>query len=134
MNIDEYDDLADGLDKSDLVDVYEVFFREAAEEPEAVTLRKLDILCDKQWHTSELPDKEIQKQVRELIMSHWDESSSFLELVLGVCYCFGLDKELFCKSLSLYDGEFKDEFVSHLENSKGDNVDPYWSMRGGAAK
>jgi len=129
MDIEEYDDLEDGLDKSDLVDIYDIFFREASVEPEDVTFSKLKVLCDKQWHTSELPDEKIQHKMREWIVSNWRETNDFLLLTLSVCYCFGLDKKLFCKALNLYDGEFKDEYIRHLENSVADNIDPYWSMR-----
>jgi hypothetical protein len=128
MNIEEYEDIADGIEVSKLLGIYDVFFKEVKHEEKDVTLKKLEILCDKQWHTYELPSSYIQSKIKEWLIENWEINNDYLDVVLGVSYCFGLDKGLYEKALSLYKGEFFDEYKENLTNSKGVFIDPYWSM------
>jgi len=94
------------------------------------TLGDLNYLGDKQWHTYELPSKVLQERITNWLIQNWTSNSNkFLEGVMGVCYCFALDKEIVQKALELYDGEFKQEYKRHLDKSLGDNMDPWWSMK-----
>ncbi len=129
MDIDEYEDIPDGLSKTELSTFLNIFFQEIQTEQIENSLKKLDILCDKQWHTYELPDEEVKEKIRKLLLDNLDTSDEYLELVLSTCYCFGLDKKIFSDVLDKYHGWARNEFIEILEKSKGDNIDPYWSLR-----
>lgn len=129
MDIIEYEQLPDGLDKPRMKFVYESLLKELKSDSLDDALAKLDIVCDKQWHTYELPDAEVQESISEWLISNWKHSDEYLELVLSVCYCFGLSKRLFILALDEYKGDARDEFEGHLKMSLSDHIDPYWSLR-----
>lgn len=129
MKIEEYRDLPEGAGKEQLKSVYVKLFEDFNKDSYEDVYKKLEIICDKQWHTSELPGKDVQEMIRNWIVNNWTDSQKFYELVIGLCYCFGLEKELYTRALNLYHGEYKNDYEKDLEQSKGDCIDPYWSMR-----
>lgn len=101
-------------------------------EKEAVqeTLEKLRYLGDKQWHTYHLPSKELQQKIKSWLIKNWvSNSAEDLESLLVISFDFSLDKEFYKTALDLYQGKFKSEFMSNFENSSGDNIDPWWTMK-----
>ena len=87
-------------------------------------------LGDKQWHTYELPSKELQIRMKNwLIQSGVLDSSENLADALVVSFYFGLDKEFYKTILNRYVGENKWQFVKDFENSLGDTIDPWWSLK-----
>ena len=129
MDVCEYENLPEGLDKDQLKKIFSKFFGELEADSYEDTCAKLEILCDKQWHTYELPDEDIQTKMRGWVVDNWRETEEHLELIMGICYSFGLDKELFARALGVYQGEHKAEYENDLKQSLGDFIDPYWSMR-----
>jgi len=129
MNLEGYENLPEGLDKDELQNIYTIFFEELNSDDDEEMRAKLDILCDKQWHTYELPNDDIQEKIRTWLVNNWREEQEYLELILGVCYCFGLDKKLYVRALDVYQGEHKSEYENDLKQSDGDFIDPYWSMK-----
>jgi len=104
---------------------------EAEKETPERTLGGLRYLGDKQWHTYELPSKILQARIKEwLIQSGAMDSDKYLVDLLVVSFCFALDKEFYRIILDRYTGENKWQFVKALENSFGDDIDPWWSLKG----
>ena len=103
---------------------------EAEEKIPEETLGRLRYLGDKQWHTYELPSKELQIRMKNwLIQSGVLDSSENLADALVVSFYFGLDKEFYKTILNRYVGENKWQFVKDFENSLGDTIDPWWSLK-----
>lgn len=128
MNIKGYGDLADGINKLELQPVYEIFFADLKNDSYSTVCEKIELMCDRQWHTYELPEEDVKKKMTDWIMDNWSDSDSFLELVLLICYSFGLKKDIYEKAFNIYSSEDKSEYESDLINSKGADIDPYWSM------
>jgi hypothetical protein len=104
--------------------------QESDKEIVAETMKKLLHLGDKQWHTYELPSKDLQQKIRQWLINNWvSNSDDFLEGFLITFYNFALDKEAYIKALDPYRGKYKSEFKAHLENSHGDNIDPWWTLK-----
>jgi hypothetical protein len=102
----------------------------SSNEPVETILEKLNKLADIQWHTYETTNSILQEAVSDWLLKNWNSSSQFyLEAVLGISYCFGLDKELYIKALPLYLGEHFSEFKKNLDMSEGDSINPWWSMQ-----
>lgn len=129
MNIVEYESLSDGLDKSRMKSVYHALMEDMKLDSFDSLVAKLDLLCDIQWHTYELPDAEVQDSISSWLISNWKDSDEYLELVLSVCYCFGLSKNLFVAALERYNGDAREEFEKYLNMSLSNHIDPYWSLR-----
>ncbi len=103
---------------------------ESEKDSISVTLAKLDELADRQWHTYELPDPGLQTRLRKWLIDNWvSADQDYLESVLGLSYCFALDKELYRRALQCYKGEHLKEFQRDLEKSGGDSIDPWWSLK-----
>ena len=129
MNIEDYENIEDGISVEKLNSIYDVFFKETDNESQELSIEKLEILSEKQWHTYENPKTEVQENLKKWLYSNWVESDEYLELVMVVCYSFALDKDIYAKALNSYTGDYRAEFLKDIENSKGDYIDPYWSMR-----
>jgi hypothetical protein len=131
MTLTEYKNLPDGMTKEEVLDLSNKCLDEAEHESVSATLEKLNILADHQWHTYELPDSMLRARLRQWLIQNWIENSQqYLESVLGLCYCFGLDKEFYAKALENYTGEHAEEFRRNFSKSDGENIDPWWSMKG----
>lgn len=129
MNLHEYQKLPEIMDGSDLVSIFEEFFKEAKTQDPSEWMPKLEILCEKQWYTYEKPDAELKEKTRSLLINNWSWSDDYLRLVLTASQSFGLDKSLFCKALGKYQGRGTEDFQRVLQNSVGDDIDPYWSFK-----
>ena len=127
MKLEDYEALPDRLS---VAEVHEQTMHVLA-SPDSVesTLAKLEILADRQWHTYERPAPELQAALREFLIQHWVSTDEwFIEVVLGLAYCFALDKEFYQKALEAYSGEHLAEFQETFDRSKGDTIDPWWSL------
>jgi hypothetical protein len=127
MKLEDYEALPDKLS---VAEVHE-YTMQILSSPMALesALAKLEILADRQWHTYELPAPELQAALREWLIRHWvSKDEWFLETVLGLAYCYALDKEFYQKALEAYSGEHLAEFQEIFNNSKGDSIDPWWSL------
>ena len=60
MRLDEYESLPDGMTSIEVGRVLDIFLLEDRVDSGQEKYGKLDAICDKQWHTYELPDKAIQ--------------------------------------------------------------------------
>ncbi len=127
MNIEEYESLPDSIEANQVHDLAMSVL--SSNEAVDLVLAKLDILADRQWHTYELPNSELRQTLRKWLIQNWfSNDQEYLEEVLGLAYCFGLDKEFYQKALESYTGEHRAEFNRHLAKSEGDTIDPWWSM------
>ena len=93
------------------------------------TLSELDDLSNLQWHTYEMNEERIVDEMGNWFLSKWNDDQGFLEALLGIGYCFGFRKEIYKKGLESYDGERNEEFRLNFENSNGDRIDPWWSLK-----
>ena len=129
MNLAEYESLPDSMSRDEIHRHCMTVLEESKKEDISVTLAKLNELGDRQWHTYELPDSALQARLRRLLIDNWVAADQgYLESVLGLSYCFALDKELYRCALTNYTGDHLEEFQRSLENSVGDNINPWWSM------
>jgi hypothetical protein len=129
MKLQEYENLPDGMTAAEVAGVLDIFLSETNLDTSQERIQKLEILCDKQWHTYEVADEVVRKKAENLIISYWEENNEYLEMSLNLCYCFGLSKCIFTKLLNSYNGEQRWEYLKILGNSIGDSIDPYWSLR-----
>ena len=130
MNLTEYEGLPDYLSRDEVHRHCMTVLVESEKDDISVTLAKLNELGDRQWHTYELPDPALQTRLRKWLIDNWvSADQDYLESVLGLSYCFALDKELYGLALQYYTGEHLKEFQRDLEKSDGDNIDPWWSMK-----
>ena len=128
MKLEHYEALPESLSVAEVRELT----MQVISSSEAVgsALAKLDILADRQWHTYELPAPELQAALREWLIRHWvSDDQDYLEIVLGVAYCYALDKEFYQKALEAYSGDHRAEFQQIFDKSKGDTIDPWWSLR-----
>jgi len=132
MKIQDYENLPDYMEVEELYRYCMLALDESNNEEMFTTLEKLDELGNRQWHTYELPNSDLQNRIRNWIINNWENSQTFLEGVLGICYCFGLDKELYIQALNGYTGVHKQEFENNLKNSTGNFINPWWSMSNNA--
>ncbi len=121
------------------IEVVEQFCNLVLDQVDAVvvedTLSSLQYLGDKQWHTYEVPSEALRDRIKSwLIHSGVLDSAKYTESVLVVIFCFCLDKELYKTALKKYTGTHKQEFVRSLENSTGEIIDPWWSLKCASAK
>lgn len=132
MSFEAYEDLPDYLEPGVVWELTERALRESAGEEVRLTLFKLDALSDRQWHTYKLAPETLRENLRTWLIKHWQPQSEFyLEMLLGLAYCYALDKGIYVQALEQYQGRDKCEFERHLEKSAGENIDPWWSMRAG---
>ena len=125
MEIQDYEDLPDYLEVGDIHRYCMLALDESIQDEISITLRKFDELGNRQWHTYVLPNCELKNRIKTWILDNWNDSQNFLEDVLGICYCFGLDKELYIQALNGYKGIHRQEFENNLKNSSGDFIDPW---------
>jgi len=103
---------------------------ESEKETIQETLSYLRMLGDKQWHTYKLPSDELRQKIKLWLIKNWvSNSTEYLEDLLVISYYFSLDKEFYKTALNLYQGKFKSEFLLDLENSKGNDIDPWWRLK-----
>jgi len=127
MKLEDYEKLPDSMPVAEVLEHCKKLLD--SDEAQSEVLSKLDILADRQWHTYQLPNPMLQAKLRAWLMKHWvSEDQDYLEAVLGLAYCFGLDKEIYELALVEYHGDHVAEFRKNLEMSAGDNIEPWWSM------
>ena len=130
MDLEYYRKLPDYIDSSEVEKYCFLILNEANQEVRTDTISKLREMCDRQWHTYELPSSDIQFALKEWLIQNWiSNSDEYLEVLMSIAFNFGLDKAFFTKALSHYDGRHKIEFQRDLDKSLGDNIDPWWSMK-----
>jgi hypothetical protein len=128
MNIEKYSDLPDAMSTSQVGEVLDIFFQDC-EGDFVLRMKKLDVICDRQWHSYEEAPQHIKDRVSDWLMGSWVESQEFFEFVLGVCYSFGLSKVVFCRAMNGYSGGSLLWYKEVLEKSSGEFIDPYFSMK-----
>ncbi|UXI70446.1 hypothetical protein [Tahibacter amnicola] len=129
MDLDEYEDLPETISAAQVEVLVDVFINEQRSGSGKDWFAKLEILADKQWHTYSEPSLSVREKVTSWILEAWEDSDDFLELAMGVAYSFCLRKQVFERAFVAYNGSQKVEFAEMLENSPGDNMDAYWSLR-----
>ncbi len=131
--LDEYEQLPDCMTVSEVHQHCMVILDDAVTDDVSLTLAKLDEMSNRQWHTYELPEATLQTRLREWLIDNWvSPDEAFLESVLGLAFCFGLDKDLFQQALRGYKGQHVGEFQQHLDESNGSSIDPWWSLKNNA--
>jgi len=131
MNLDDYENFPEGMKKEDVKHLFTTWLSHQKTEEGNITLSKLDILSDIQWHTYESPDDDVKQFLTQWILDKLDTTTvnnELLDIMLGASYCFGLKKALFKDILKMYSGENLDEYKQNLIESKGEDIDPYWTM------
>ena len=107
---------------------HQTLIHSSNEEPD-VTLKKLRILGDRQWHTYRASTNSICAQLTSWISENSASASQdFIEGALVIAYCFGLKKEMYAQLLDNYRGQHRTEFEQDLERSVGNYINPWWSM------
>ena len=130
MKLEDYENLPDSMSRVEIQRYCLHALRESETESIAETLAKLEELSQRQWHTYELPDPALQRMLRQWLIDRWvSPDQAYLESVLGLSYCFALDKAIFIQALESYCGEHHQEFEQALETSQGDRLDPWASLR-----
>ena len=130
MKFSDLDSHPEYPDKQVIEDFCILVLQESEMETVVETLDKLRLLGDKQWHTYELPSKDLQTKIRQWLINNWiSNTDAYLEALLSTCINFALEKELFRKALDLYAGKHKTEFEAALNNSQGDHIDPWWTRK-----
>jgi len=115
-------------------DIVEQFCNLALDQAETVTVNEtlgnLKYLGDKQWHTYEPASDALRDRIKNwLIQSGALDSTENHVAVLVISFCFSLDKEFYSTVLEKYVGAEKLQFAKDLENSHGDFIDPWWSLK-----
>ncbi len=129
MNIEDYNNLPETISMDELEGIYEKFIIDSRSEKIQLSLTKLSLLSDKQWHTYELPCEVVQQAVSNWLYDNWiSDSGDFLATALLASYSFGLKKSIFIKALEQFAGGTKSEYQNDLDNSVGDSINPYWSL------
>ncbi|ASF48177.1 hypothetical protein [Methylovulum psychrotolerans] len=129
MILQQYQDLPETMTKMAVAKLLADFLQAADSDTGEQNYAKLDIIGDKQWHTYEVADADVRQKLSHWLEANWEENQDYFDMVLGVCYCFGLEKSLFMRALQGYHGEQLWEYVQMLDNSVGKTIDPYWSMK-----
>lgn len=106
------------------------FLKECHNDYSDQAMEYLYKLADKQWHTYETPSTALKKEVTVWLNKYCDNHAVFNDLVLNIAFSFALEKSFFEKIATQYGEHVLDECSEDLRNSKGNNVDPYWSLRG----
>jgi hypothetical protein len=89
------------------------------------TLELLSILADHQWHSYALPSDGLCVALESWLRDNLNTGSS--ERCLQISYCFALSRNFYELALGMYHGDYE-EFANDLLHSRGDRIDPYWSM------
>ena len=130
MDLSNHEHLPEYPESSEVEKYCFAILDEANREPTQDTIQKLQAIGDKQWHTYQLPSIELQAALKKWLIQNWiSNSDDYLEAILYLAFNFGLDKEFYTKALSLYEGRFEGEYQRALDNSSGDFIDPWWSMK-----
>lgn len=128
MQLSEYRLLPDYMKPAEVEKYCMLILRESSLETVHQTLAKLREMADRQWHTYELPGRNLQDELKKWLIQNWTTNADeYLESVMVLSYCFGLEKEFFRQALSLCQGNSRDEFQRHLDNSEGEFMDPWWT-------
>jgi hypothetical protein len=135
MDISDYKRLPDYLDPLAVDEYCLRALAESSTESVWITIEKLKELSDRQWHTYRLPPKALQIKLQSWLVKHWSsDSPEYLEAVMIISYCFGLEKRIFVRALKSYRGKFRTVFQKDLENSSEDFIDPWWGLKGNQRK
>lgn len=128
MLISEYEQLPETISVDEVARLFRIFLDEESEDDDETKFAKLSIISEKQWHTYSHQDDKTKGLVAAWIERNWVRSSQFIDCAIGLIYAFGLSKALFVRALSVYEGESETEYREMLDRSKGDDMDPYWSL------
>ena len=127
MNIEDYENLPDGLDPLTIWEHTRITLIESEERDRCLTLRKLHELAHDQWHTYEIPPSGLRDHLQNWLHEHWQHSYQFIESVLLIAYSFCLSKEIYSKALEEFPGAFRLS-EQDLEQSAGESMNPWWSL------
>jgi hypothetical protein len=129
MSLQEYRNLGDYPGAGEVLRLTDLCLQESSDEAAILTLAKLRELGIRQWHTYDPAPDSIRERIREWLFKNWSQDSQeFLRYALVVAYCYGLDKGIYKMLLSEYQGETRWQFEKDLSQSKGPNIDPWWSL------
>ncbi len=129
MNIEFYEKLPEGISSKGMSLVYDKFFNELNTFNYDDIVEILYILCDKQWHTYDVPEPLIQSSFAEWIKRNWRNDDEYLDLVKQICYSFGLESKLYERAIKECHCQADPEDIEILVHSVNGHVDPYWSLR-----
>jgi len=129
MKLEEYENLPEGLSHEKVEKLCEDFFTNSRNNYSEEFLNIIDVLCDTQWHTYELPSNQVKALAFEWVGGYINYPESSSDVILKVIYCFGLAKSLVFEVVKKYGDSSIDEYRKTIENSPGECIDPYWSMR-----
>lgn len=130
MDVVDFESLPDGMGREEVEGYFYKWLADADTDALDVALRKLDILGDYQWHCYTLPSQGVRDALARWLLKTECSSEIFTRVALGACYCFGLSKELFTTFFRNYSGDNGFEYTAMLESSNGDDIDPYYSLKG----
>lgn len=103
MQLSKYRLLPDYMKPAEVEKYSMLILRESSLETVSQTLAKLRDMADRQSHTYELPSRNLQDELKKWLIQNWTTNADeYLESVMVLSYCFGLDKRFFRKALSLY--------------------------------
>lgn len=129
MELEEYENLPDGMSSKEVELLWCTFLSEEGDSFTQDSIEKMYILCDKQWHTYEIPSTATKDAVSSWI-ERWIQAGDYdPELVARVVYSFGLEKKLLEEVLARHSDMDVRDYKKDLENSAGQFIDPYWSLR-----
>ena len=129
MDLSDIENIPEGANASEIAKYFYNWYADAKKESIDESLEKLNALAGAQWRAKEIQSKSLRTLLTRWLNDNYSSLLNYQEAVLGIAYCFGLDKEFFRGILDSYDGDSRQEFVEHLEKSTGDFIDPYWSIR-----
>ncbi len=110
--------LPDYIDPADVLQLTQQTLQNSTNEEPDVTMKKLRILGDRQWHTYRAATNSVCVQLTSWIGDHSSsESQDFIEGALVIAYCYGLTKEMYVQLLGNYRGQHRNEFEKDLERS-----------------
>lgn len=129
MDLEDYKNLPEGMSKEEVETLCLEFLNDFSGKYSEDVLDKINIICDKQWHTYELPSGNIMEAMSEWLDSYCEIEAFSSDIVMRIAYCFGLEKKIFEKVAKVYGQSEISEYKEDLQNSSGDRIDPYWSLR-----
>lgn len=129
MELDEYENLPEGMSAKEVKSLWRTFLSEEGDSFTQDSIEKMYIICNKQWHTYELPSAATRDAVSGWV-KRWIQTGDYdPELVARVVYSFGLEKKLLEQLIARLSDMDICDYEKDLENSAGEFIDPYWSLR-----
>lgn len=129
MDLNDYEDLPDYISTNEVERLSSLILAESSSENKLMTIEKLAILGDHQWHNYVVPSDELRQALSKYLCEFWSDSQEFVEGVIGICYLFSLEKDLYKRALDIYSGEYKQEYIQDYIKSDAEYINPFWSLK-----